>query len=127
MRDWRPHVSSLHASAVPLTGHALPRYAANFVSTVVRPQASTLAMPVEGAVQAYHRSWAIAIEPIARHALSAWPCVPVVARALLNANVPVPEIAVGVLQSSFGGGGGGTLIENVPEKPPPPPNVPISR
>ena len=43
-------------------------------------------------------------------------CVLVVAPAVLTGNVPAPEIALGVEQSSLLGGGGGVLIVNVPEK-----------
>ena len=61
--DCRPHESSLHATCV--VGQApvampVPSHTAKAVSLAAVPQSDKVAMPVDGAVQRYHKS-----EPIA--------------------------------------------------------------
>ena len=88
----------------------------------VPPHRLYVAVPVLGAVQAYHTSLSMPVVAKKLHRPSDWPSAPVVAAVLSKPKTPLPEIAVGVLQSS-GLAATVTFSVNEPEPtfPPKPP------
>ena len=70
------------------------------MSTPVVPHVDISYVSVVGAVHTNHTSFVIAVLLKKSHAVLAWPCVPVVALVLLNANDPAPAMAVGAVQES---------------------------